>query len=367
MELTFGTLCGGGLLIVGLFLLYAILTGSRSLRNYVITRLLLVLPMVWILVTLVFVMMRVLPGDPISTRLKPGSDQATLDRLRARAGLNKPIHEQYWDYLTDIAKGDLGASNNVELDTPVTEIIGRRLPATIELVMPSILLMLLFGIVSGALSANKHKSTLDYTFRITSVVAYAVPIFWLGLMLQIVFARELNMLPVAERINPQFTNEFTRRTNIYMIDTLLSGNTEAFFDVLKHMVLPTVTLTIALVGVFIRLTRSNMIEILQEDYVTASRARGVPENKVVYFHALRNSFIPIMTLIGLQVAVLLAGAVLTETTFSWDGLGKLLRDGIALRDYPVVQGTVVVFAITVGVMSTITDILYAFIDPRIRF
>ncbi|MBI5927915.1 MAG: ABC transporter permease [Chloroflexi bacterium] len=367
MELTFGTLCGGGLLIVGLFLLYAIMTGSRSLRNYVITRLLLVLPMIWILVTLVFVMMRVLPGDPISTRLKPGTDQATLDRLRERAGLDRPIYEQYWDYLNDIAHGDLGVSNNVEQDRPVTQIIGRRLPATIELVMPAITLMLIFGIAAGALSANKHKRTLDYSFRITSVVAYAVPIFWLGLMLQIVFARQLEFLPVAQRINPRFANDFTHRTNIYLIDTLLSGNGQAFGDVLKHLVLPTITLTIALIGVFIRLTRSNMIEVLQEDYVTASRARGVPERKVVYFHALRNSFIPIMTLIGLQVAVLLAGAVLTETTFSWDGLGKLLRDGIALRDYPVVQGTVVVFAITVGVMSTLTDILYAFIDPRIRF
>lgn len=367
MELTFGTLCGGGLLLVGLFLLYAVLTGSRSLRNYVITRLLLVVPMIWILLTLVFVMMRILPGDPISTRLKPGTDQATLDRLRERAGLNRPIYEQYWDYITDIAQGDLGVSNNVEQDRPVTDIIGRRFPATIELVMPSILLMLIFGIISGALSANRHKSAMDYSFRISSVVAYAIPIFWLGLMLQIVFARELNLLPVAQRINPQYANEFEHRTNIYVIDTLLAGNMDAFGDVLKHLVLPTVTLTIALVGVFIRLTRSNMIEVLQEDYVTASRARGVPERKVVYFHALRNSFIPIMTLIGLQVAVLLAGAVLTETTFSWDGLGKLLRDGIALRDYPVVQGAVVVFAITVGVMSTLTDILYAFIDPRIRF
>ncbi|KAB2866169.1 MAG: ABC transporter permease, partial [Anaerolineae bacterium] len=342
MELTFGTLCGGGLLLVGLFLLYAVLTGSRSLRNYVITRLLLVVPMIWILLTLVFVMMRILPGDPISTRLKPGTDQATLDRLRERAGLNRPIYEQYWDYITDIAQGDLGVSNNVEQDRPVTDIIGRRFPATIELVMPSILLMLIFGIISGALSANRHKSAMDYSFRISSVVAYAIPIFWLGLMLQIVFARELNLLPVAQRINPQYANEFEHRTNIYVIDTLLAGNMDAFGDVLKHLVLPTVTLTIALVGVFIRLTRSNMIEVLQEDYVTASRARGVPERKVVYFHALRNSFIPIMTLIGLQVAVLLAGAVLTETTFSWDGLGKLLRDGIALRDYPVVQGAVVV-------------------------
>ncbi len=367
MELTFGTLCGGGLLLIGIFLVYAIMTGSRSLRNYVITRLSLVLPMIWILVTLVFIMMRVLPGDPIAARLKPGADPDTLERLRERAGLNRPIHEQYWDYLTDIVRGDFGVSSNVELDTPVIEIIGRRFPATLELVMPSIALMLIFGITTGALSANHHKKTVDYTFRITSVIAYAIPIFWLGLMLQIVFARELGFLPVAQRISPRYANEFTHHTNMYLLDTLIAGNWEAFGDVVKHLVLPTITLTIALIGVFIRLTRSNMVEILQEDYVTASRARGVPERKVVYFHALRNSFIPIMTLIGLQVAVLLAGAVLTETTFSWDGLGKLLRDGIALRDYEVVQGAVVVFAITVGVMSTLTDILYAFIDPRIRF
>lgn len=430
--ITFNNICLSGLLLLAAFLIYVIGTGSRSLRNYLLSRLALTIPTVWILVTLVFLMMRVIPGDPVQATLKPGDVDQVLrvqerigyvevernvvtglseedlaeyfrddgrpknnydfvidstpewDKCEAKPGQagedattadtftichieaeEVALVTQYIDYMGDIMRFDLGASVNVEPDVPVTEIIARRLPATLELTVPSIALMLLFGIYSGAYAANHHRGSQDYTMRISSVFLYSIPIFWMGLMLQLIFARELNLLPVANRFTGRVP--FERRTGFYLIDSTLDGDFESTWIVIRHMILPTVTLGLALIGVFIRLTRSNMIEILQEDYITASRARGVPERRVVYRHALRNSFIPIMTFIGLQVAVLMGGAILTETTFSWDGMGKLIRDGIALRDFTVVQGAVTIFAVIVGVISTLTDILYAFIDPRIRY
>lgn len=367
MQLTFETICGASFLFIGLFLLYAIATGSRSLRNYLVTRLLLTIPMIWVLVTVVFLVMRIIPGDPITSTIKPGENKERIEELKARVGVNDDPHIQYINFMGDILQGDLGTSINVEADKPVTEMIARRMPATLELVVPSIIIMLLFGILSGAYAAHRHKKAPDYTFRLIGIVFYSLPIFWVGLMLQVFVGIALDgALPTSKRISGQYST-LERQTGFLLIDTALEGNWDAFVNAASHMVLPTLTLSIALIGVFIRLTRSNMIEVLQEDYVTASRARGVPERRVVYRHALRNSFIPIMTLIGLQVAVLLGGAVLTETTFSWPGMGKLIRDGIAQRDYPVVQGAVTVFAISVGIVSTLTDMVYAFIDPRIRY
>ena len=428
MELTFQSLCIGSFGLIGLFLLYAIAKGSPSLRSFIITRVLLTVPMVWILVTVVFLFMRVIPGDPIKSRMKPGTDPAKIARIREQLGLDDPIYIQYINYLTGMVRGDLGVSIVGE-ERSVSEQIAERLPATIELVIPSALLMLLFGISSGAFAADKHKKPPDVVIRLGAVFIYSIPIFWMGLMLQLVFSRRLGWLPVAGRIDPSVPLE--RHTNILLIDSIFTDQTvqavlvfllvfvglplsrawgglirrywydhpasewwevwagrihvavvlvllflisltlhpnwTALEDVLKHLVLPMVTLSLALVGVFVRLTRANMIETLQEDYIIAARARGVPERKVVYIHALRNTFIPILTLIGLQVAILFAGAVLTETTFSWPGMGLMLRDGIALRDYPRVQGGVAAFAVLIAITTMLMDILYAFIDPRIRY
>ena len=435
MELiTFSNICLSGLLVLAGFIIYIIATGSRTLRNYLLTRLVLTIPTIWILVTLVFLMMRVIPGDPVSATLKPGAANKLdvqerigimeVDRTvitatsedevasyfdetgrlagqddfmieesddyqqcdssppsRSNAASNNsdeepiifchveasevPILRQYFDYLGDLAGFDLGRSITVEADRPVGDIISDRLPATLELTIPSIIFMLIFGIFTGAFAAHHHRGKSDYSLRISSVFIYSIPVFWMGLMFQLIFASELGLLPVARRFSGRIP--FEERTGFYLLDSLLDGDFSSSWIVIRHMILPTLTLGLALIGVFIRLTRSNMIEILQEDYITASRARGVPEKRVVYRHALRNSFIPIMTFIGLQVAVMLGGTILTETTFSWDGMGKLIRDGIALRDFTVVQGAVTVFAVIVGVISTLTDILYAFIDPRVRY
>jgi len=428
MELTFQSLCIGSLGIVGLFVLYALLTGSASLRSFILARILLTIPMIWILVTVVFLFMRVLPGDPIKSRMKPGTDPEKIARIRESLGLNDPIHIQYVDYLNGLIHGDFGVSIVGE-ERPVADKISERLPATIELVIPASLIMLLVGVSSGAFAANQHKKPPDVAIRLGAVFVYSIPIFWMGLLLQMISSLQLGWLPVAGRIDP--TVPLNRHTNLLLLDSiitdhsfraviiflliflglplkgfwpwfvkhklsahprsdwleiwlprfyvlailLLAGgialtftpNWKALSSAARHMILPVVTLSLALVGVFVRLTRANMIETLQEDFVMAGRARGVPEGKLVYFHALRNTFIPILTLIGLQIAILFAGAVLTETTFSWPGMGLLLRDGIALRDYPLVQGGVTVFAVMIAITTMLMDILYAFVDPRIRY
>jgi peptide/nickel transport system permease protein len=240
-------------------------------------------------------------------------------------------------------------------------------PATVELAIPAMAFTTIFGIASGAYAAAHRKQAPDFGFRIGSVVIYSIPIFWLGLMFQLIFGVGLNLLPISHRIDPIVNLTLQRNTNLLVVDAILSGNMTALADVIKHLILPVFTLGLALTGVFVRLTRVNMIETLNEDYITAGRARGVPERRLTYRHALRNTFIPILTLIGLQFAILLAGAVLTETTFTWPGMGRYLVDRIALRDYPAVQATIAVFALLVALISLLMDVLYAFVDPRIRY
>ncbi len=360
-----------GLLVVVLG--YAMIAGSASLRNYVITRALLTLPMVLILLTLIFVVLRVLPGDPISSQLGPRGSAELKAVLRAQLGLDQPITTQYINYLAQVARLDLGHSM-VEAQRPILDELSERLPATLELVIPAFVLMLLISVLPGALAAYRHRKPADYILRLWSIITYSMPIFWLGLMLQLIFSVQLGWLPTDHRLDSLIEAQVTQQvaklpfhTNLMLIDTLLVGNFPAFLNALTHMILPVITLGVVLSGVFLRLTRANMIETLQQDFITSSRARGVPERTVVYQHALRNAFIPVLTLLGLQLAALLAGAVLTETTFSWPGMGLYLFERITQRDYTAVQGVVTVFAVFVAITSLLVDVLYAFVDPRIRY
>jgi peptide/nickel transport system permease protein len=233
--------------------------------------------------------------------------------------------------------------------------------------VPAMAFTALFGVFSGAYAAQHRKRAVDYGLRVFSIVIYSIPIFWLGLMLIIIFSVALGLTPVAGRIDAQIGLTLERSTNLLIVDSIITGNWQALGSVLLHLVLPSLTLGLALCGVYIRLTRVNMIETLQEDYITAGRARGLPERKLVFRHALHNTFIPILTLIGLQFAILLAGAVLTETTFSWPGMGRYLVDRIELRDYAAVQAVITVFALLMAAITLIMDVLYAFVDPRIRY
>ena len=322
--------------------------------------------MVIILITLVFFIMRVLPGDPIRSQLGPKVSEAQAEILRERLGLNRPILAQYFGFLLDMATFNFGTALT-QGERPIKEELAEKLPATIELTLPAMLFTAVFGIASGAYAAKNRKKPIDFITRLFSIFIYSIPIFFLGLIFQIIFSVRLGWLPLAGRMNPIIQVNFIPITNFYILDSILMRNWVALKSCLTHLVLPALTLGLALCGVFIRLTRVNMIEMLQSDFITAGRARGLPENRLVYKHALRNTFIPILTLIGLEIAILMAGAVLTETTFSWPGMGRYLVERIELRDYTAVQATIAVFAIFVGMISLIMDVLYAFIDPRIRY
>ncbi|MEP7285494.1 MAG: ABC transporter permease [Chloroflexota bacterium] len=352
---------------------YVLVTGSTSLRNYVILRVLLTLPMVFILLTLIFIVLRILPGDPVTSELGPRGSPELKQELRAQLGLEQPILVQYFGYLGKVAQLDLGNSM-VLAKRPIIDELSERLPTTLELIIPSFLLILVISILPGAVAARYHRKPIDYSLRLWSIVTYSIPIFWLGLMLQLIFAVNLGWLPIDHRLDPiiesQVLTDISKlpfHTNFMLVDTLLVGNGAAFGNALYHMILPVITLSVVLSGVFLRLTRVNMIETLQQDFIAAARSRGVPERTVIYRHALRNAFIPVLTLLGLQLAALMAGAVLTETTFSWPGMGLYLFERITQRDYTAVQGVVTVFAILVAVTSLLVDILYGFIDPRIRY
>jgi peptide/nickel transport system permease protein len=339
---------------------------SNSLRNFLLTRLFLTIPMVLILVTIVFFVLRVLPGDPIRSQLGPKVSEEQLLQIRERMGLDKPLAVQYFEFLRDMITFDLGNALT-QGERPIKDELAEKLPATIELTVPAIILTAIFGVASGAYAAKNRKKPSDYGLRLFSIAIYSIPIFFLGLIFQIVFSVRLGVLPLYGRLDPMTQVSFVSTTNFYVLDSILAKNWVALKSALLHLVMPAVTLGLALTGVFIRLTRVNMIEILQSDFITAGRARGLSERTLAYKHALRNTFIPIATLLGLQFAILMAGAVLTETTFSWPGMGRYLVERIELRDYTAVQSTIAVFAIFVAGISLAMDVLYAFIDPRIRY
>lgn len=483
----------------------------RSLRAYIITRFLLTIPMVLILLILVFVLLRVMPGDPVKAAMRPGVPQEYLDQIRHAQGLDRPLvfnlrgswakvreplvvlyaerdlasppvllalegdrlpitdrhsegdedwvrvsaeegepiwveeakltwlrqvefhytpvegetppegvagnwiqvvlHQgglegwapadqfdivvnpldsQFFNYLWGlITRFDLGRSITLR-GRPIASDLALKFPATVELSVFGMLVAGLVGVFSGALAAQKRRSATDYGLRIYSIVAYAIPIFWLGLMFQLIFGVGLHWFPVADRVSTPMRPDTIAQvyglhgvlagplgekilrftdflSNFYIFNCLITGQFASLLDVLYHLVLPSLTLGLYISGIFTRLTRANMLDVLQQDFITAARARGIREKKVVYRHALANAFIPILTMFGLQFAILLAGAVLTETTFNWPGMGLFLVERIVERDFPAIQGTVVFFALLVAGVSLIVDIIYARVDPRVRY
>lgn len=358
--------CGTSLILVFAVLIVAFARGSAGLRTYIITRTLLTIPMVFILVTIIFFVMRVIPGDPVTSQLGPRGGPEVRERMTRELGLDQPIMVQYVRYLGDIARLDLGNSL-IFGNRPIADELGERLPATLELIIPSMVIAVGFGTLAGTFAAEKRKTSSDYGLRLFGITAYSIPVFWLGLMLQIIFSTNLGITPTATRIDAEIGTTLIRRTNLYVIDSIISGNWPALLSVLHHLILPVASLSLVLMGVFIRLSRINVIETMVQDYITAARARGIRERIIVYRHALSNALIPLVALMGLQFSVLLAGAVLTETTFSWQGMGLYLIERIGQRDYTAVQGVIIMFALSVTFVSLVTDILYAFIDPRVRY
>jgi peptide/nickel transport system permease protein len=338
---------------------------GTSLRKYALVRLALVVPMVFILLTMVFLLMRVAPGDPISASLGGHAPQSQIDEIKAELGYDKPIYQQYLEYLGQIARGDLGTT--ITDRRPVTDIVRENGAATLELTFYAMIVAIIVGVTFGMLAGRYRDTWIDGTGRLFGIVIYAMPVFFLGLMAQLFFGSYLGWLPTSDRASPIVQATIDTHTGLYTIDTLINGDWDAFVDTVKHLVLPAVTLGLVTAGIFIRLIRVNVIRTMKDDYIEAARARGIDERSVVYQHAFRNALVPVITIVGLTVALLLSGAVLTETTFNWPGMGHTLLMYLQNRDYAAVQGIIIVFALVVVVASVIIDFVNAYIDPRIRY
>ncbi|MDX2244289.1 MAG: ABC transporter permease [Leptolyngbyaceae cyanobacterium bins.302] len=338
---------------------------SSSLRYYVLTRLLLAPLMLWLIASLVFLLLRATPGDPVDALLGQRAPQAAKEALRAQLGLNKSLIVQYLDYLGSLLRFDLGTSL-ISKDQSVWQIIQKFFPATLELAVYSMAIALLVGITIGILTASRPNTPLDAAGRLFGIITYSVPMFWFGMVLQLVFAVQLGWFPLGTRF-PVTTAPPAMFTGLYTIDSLLQGNPSQFFIALYYLTLPCLTLGLLISGIFERIVRINLRQTLQADYVEAARARGIPESRILISHALKNALIPVITILGLTFAALLGGAILTEVTFSWPGLANRLFRAIAQRDYPTVQGIVVFFAAIVALASIAIDIMNAYVDPRIRY
>ncbi|MDT4893506.1 MAG: peptide/nickel transport system permease protein [Pseudonocardiales bacterium] len=342
-------------------------SSSSSLRTYLVTRLLLVIPMVWILVTLVFFVLRVV-GDPIQSAFGGRLSPAEIAVRRHSAGLDKPLLTQYLSYLGGVVRGDFGRS--LTDSTPISHILIVNGAATLELTFWALLVALTVGVPLGRVAARHRDKLPDVGLRLFAVLAYAVPVFFLGLLLKLLFATKLGWFYSSGRASPNVDldiNNVAPNTHIYIINAIQYGNLSDVWDVLRHTVLPAVTLGLLVAGVFLRLVRVNLLQTLRSDYVEAARARGVPERRVVRKHAFRNALIPVVTVMGLQVASLLAGAVLTETTFEWQGIGYKLAYYLGRQDYVAVQGIVTATAVIVSLISFLIDVVAAVVDPRVRY
>ncbi|WP_448062617.1 ABC transporter permease [Cellulomonas hominis] len=338
-----------------------------SLGRYLLVRLLLIIPTVFILVTTVFVLMRA-TGDPITAAL---GGRLPADQLAERvhaAGYDRPIIVQYFDYLGSLLRGDFGTT--LSDHRPVTEVLTTFGAATLELAVYSLIVAFIVGIPLGLAAAYFRDRLPDAVLRVFAIACYATPVFFAGLLLKLVFAVNLGWLPVAGRASTSAEIEMQKLDNptgFYLIDAIRTGDGSVVADVLEHAVLPALALGLLTAGVFLRLVRTNVIGTLQTDYVEAARSRGVREPRLLRKHAYRPALIPIITVIGLQIALMLGGAVLTETTFEWKGLGFQLAHYLQARDFVAVQGIVVLLAVIVAVTNFIVDVIAALIDPRVRY
>jgi dipeptide transport system permease protein len=331
--------------------------------RFILTRVSLTIPTFIGITLLVFVMVRLIPGDPIETLAgERGIDAARHDMLRKEYGLDRPVLVQYGFYLWRLAHGDLGRS--VITHEPVIREFQALFPATIELSLCAIAFALILGLPAGIIAAVRRNSVFDHGVMGLSLTGYSMPIFWWGLLLILLFSVQLGLTPVSGRIAVRYFVEPV--TGFLLIDSLLARDIGAFRSALSHLILPTIVLGTVPLAVIARMTRSAMLEVLGEDYIRTARAKGLSPFRVIAVHGLRNALIPVVTVIGLQVGVLFTGAILTETIFSWPGVGKWLIDGINRRDYPVLQGGTLLIGAVVMMVNLLVDLAYGLINPRIR-
>jgi peptide/nickel transport system permease protein len=323
------------------------------------------IPMIWVLLTVVFLMMRVAPGDPISATLGGKLSPDELARRQAALGFDRPLLVQYLDYMWDAVRFKFGTT--ITDGQTIGSIIQENGGATLTLTLAALLVALIIGLPLGLIAGRFRETIPDAFIRIFAILGYAAPPFFVGLLAQLLFAKNLDWLPASKMASPLVQARAVEHTHILILDLAIEGNWSGVWDVIRHLILPALTLGLLVTGVFIRLVRVNVGQALGGDYVEAARARGVPERRVVSRHAFRNALIPVVTVMGLQAALLLGGAVLTEQTFSWPGLGSRLLQYLNNRDYIGVQGLITFFALIVVVISLIIDIVNALIDPRVRY
>lgn len=333
--------------------------------RFFLKRLALTVPTFVALMFVTFLMLRLVPGDPVEVRL--GEHGITPERhakLIHEMGLDQPIWKQFLDYMWGLLHGDFGISTITK--NPVVHEFAQLFPATIELSLCAMIFAIAIGVPAGVIAAAKRGGIYDQTLMGIALTGYSMPIFWWGLILILVMSNWLHLTPVSGRIN-LIKYYYPQVTGFMLIDSLLSGKKGAFADAVQHLILPTIVLGTVPLAVIARMTRSSMLEVLEEDYVRTARAKGLPLYRVVGVHALRNALIPVVTVIGLSVGTLLAGAVLTETIFSWPGVGKWLIESIGRRDYPALQGGIMLISSVVILVNLMVDLLYGLINPRIRY
>ncbi|MCP4165116.1 MAG: ABC transporter permease [Chloroflexi bacterium] len=330
----------------------------------IIERLLSAIPIMLGVAIIVFIFMRMTPGDPVDIMMGQGGavSQGEIEQLRGEFNLDKPLHIQLGLFLSDLLRGDLG--NSFTKKKPVATLIGERLPATIELALSALFIGLLIAFPIGIISAVKQNSWLDRLSMGGAFLGISMPAFWLGIILILVFSVKLRWLPVQGRID--YDAGLQEVTGFYVLDSILTGNKEALISSVRHLILPAITLGVAMAAIVARVLRSSLLEILRSDYVKLARAKGASENRVVLKHATRNALIPTVTVVGLQVGVLLGGNMIVETVFGWPGLGRLVVDAIFNRDFPLVQGAVMIYAFTFVAATLIVDVLYTYLNPRIE-
>jgi peptide/nickel transport system permease protein len=347
--------------------------------RYILRRLISVIPTLIGVTLVIFLFQRLIPGDPAVAMLGEHATEENVARIREQFGLNRPpfldrdaladgdlagfFDSQYVRYFRRLVHLDLGDS--IHRRIPVAETLKERFPATLELSLLSMMIALMIGIPAGIASASRRNSTIDGVTMVGSLIGVSMPIFWLGIMLIMLFSVFLNWLPSGARLSTGV--EIQTITNLLLLDSLLTGNFTGFVDALKHIVMPAVALATIPAAIITRMTRSSMLDVLQEDYIRTASAKGLAERVVLFRHALKNAFLPVITIIGIQAGTLLAGAVLTETIFSWPGIGKWVYDAILGRDYPIVQGVTLLIALIFLLVNLAVDLSYAVLDPRITY
>jgi len=328
-----------------------------------VRRLLMLIPVLLGMTIIVFSIIHAIPGDPAETILGEQASEATKQELRLQLGLDKPLYEQYGTYMGNLLSGDLG--NSIRTKTSISKELGPYITATLELTFVAMAIAIFFGVNAGIISAWRQNSWFDYISMVLALIGVSMPIFWLGLMEQWAFAVNLNWLPSIGRMDVR--DPIQTVTGLNTIDAILTGRLDQLWVAIKHLILPGFALATIPMAVIARMTRASMLEVMRSDYIRTARAKGLSQFFVIYKHALKNSMMPVVTVIGIQSGLLLGGAVLTETIFAWPGVGRYIYDAISFRDYPVIQSGILVIALIFVLINLIVDLIYAYLDPRISY